>query len=339
MVKLLIYVAIALGLILVFQLMRIYQLSAEMKGKNTGIANDKDNNRQGVNALIFVTAFFTFLIWLIFKYKDMMLPEAASDVGKTSDNLFYLNWVILFVVFFITEAILFYYAFKYRKNKNNPQAYFYPHNDKLELIWTVVPSIALAVVIIYGLSLWGKMTGPADKDSIVIQLYAKQFDFTARYAGKDNVLGNSNYKLVDDATNPLGMDPKDPNGADDFIVKGEFHLPVNKPVVLYCNAREVMHGMYLPHFREQINCVPGITTSMHFIPTITTAKMRQITHDSTFNYLLLCNRVCGGGHYNMQMNIVVDEQADYDKWVAKHKAFMADYKAPEASASAPTAMK
>jgi cytochrome c oxidase subunit 2 len=321
MIKLLIYVAIALALILVFQLMRIYQLSSELKGKNVGIADERDNRRQGNMMLIFVASFFIFLIWLIVRYKDDMLPKAASDVGETSDSVFTFNWIIIFIVFFITEGMLFYFSFKYKKYKNNRQAFFYPHNDKLELLWTVVPSIVLAVIIIYGLSLWGKMTGKPDDKSIVIQLYAKQFDFTARYAGADNVLGRSDYRLIDDATNPLGVDTNDAKAADDIIVKGEFHIPVNQPVLLKCNAREVMHGMYLPHFREQINCVPGMTTEMHFVPTITTAEMRKITNDTAFNYLLLCNRVCGGGHYNMQMNVVVDSKEDYAKWLTKQKTF------------------
>lgn len=335
MIKFLVYVTSALTLVLIFQLMRIYQLSSELKGKNVGVADEKDNRWQGFAMLSFMAAFFIFLIWLIFHYKDSMLPQAASDVGVTSDNVFNFNWVIIFIVFFITEGMLFYFAYKYKRSKANAQAYFYPHNDKLELVWTVVPSIALAVIIIYGLSLWGKMTGKPDDNAIVIQLYAKQFDFTARYAGADNVLGKSDYRLIDDASNPLGMDTTDPKGMDDIIVKGEFHVPVGKQILFKCNAREVMHGMYFPHFREQINCVPGMTTEMHFVPTITTAEMRKITKDTAFNYLLLCNRVCGSGHYNMQMNVIVDSPEEYKQWLEKQKPFLKKGSA----APAPTAMK
>lgn len=321
MIKLLVYIAAALTLVLIFQLMRIYQLSSELKGKNVGIADEKDNRSQGNIMLIFMASFFIFLIWLIFRYKDDMLPQAASDVGRISDNVFNFNWVIIFIVFFITEGMLFYFAYKYKKTKNNEQAYYYPHNDKLELLWTVVPSIALAVIIIYGLSLWGKMTGKPDDKSVVIQLYAKQFDFTARYAGADNALGKTDYRLIDDASNPLGMDTNDTKGADDIIAK-ELHLLVNQPVVFRCNSRDVMHGMYFPHFREQINCVPGMTTEMHFVPTVTTDEMRKITKDTAFDYLLLCNRVCGSGHYNMQMKVVVDSPDEFKKWMEKQKPFL-----------------
>lgn len=321
MIMFLAYVAIVLTLILTFQLMRIYQLSSELKGRNTGIATQKDNRSQGRFMLLFVIGFFAFLIWNVYAFKDSLLPIAASDVGVTSDNVFNFNWVIIFIVFFPTTFLLFYYPFKYY-GKENRKAFYYPHNDKLELIWTIVPSIVLTVIIIYGLNLWGKMTGPAEKDALKIQLYAKQFDFTARYAGQDTVLGKSDYRLIDDATNPLGIDTTDPHGWDDVVVRGEFHIPVNQPVIFYCNAREVMHGMFLPHFREQINAVPGMTTSMHFIPTITTNEMRKLKHDSTFNYLLLCNRVCGGGHYNMQMNVIVDSPDDFHTWMLKQKPFL-----------------
>ncbi len=317
MIKLLAYLVLIFALILVFQLIRIYQLSAELKGNHVGKANDKDNRSQGRVMIIFVLAFFASLIWLLFDAKGKMLPPAASDVGVTSDNVFMFNWVIIFIVFFATTFLLFYFPFRYKKQKDS-KAFFYPHNDKLELIWTVVPSIALAVIVIYGLSLWSKMTGPPDPKAMVVQVYAKQFDFTARYAGADNVLGKSDYKLIDDgANNIMGMDSTDPNSWDDIIVRGELHIPVNTPILFKCNARDVMHGVFFPHFRDQINCVPGITTEIHFIPTITTDSMRMIQHDTAFDYILLCNRVCGSGHYNMSMKVVVDSPDEFKKWMAK----------------------
>src|SRR5579872_1901523 len=136
MIKFLIYIAAALALILVFQLMRIYQLSSELKGKNVGVADEKNNRNQGYIMLAFMAAFFISLVWLILRYKDDMLPRAASDVGVTSDNVFTFNWVIIFIVFFITEGMLFYFGYKYKRSKENSQAYFYPHNDRLELLWT-----------------------------------------------------------------------------------------------------------------------------------------------------------------------------------------------------------
>lgn len=324
MIKLLVYIAIALTLVLIFQLMRIYQLSSELKGKHVGLASEKDNRSQANKMLLFMVGFFVFFIWLIFRYERYTFQAfpPASDIAQTAHNVFAFNWVIIFIVFFCTEGMLFYFAYKYKKTQKNPKAFFYPHNDKLELLWTVVPSIALAIIIIYGLSLWGRITGTPDKDAIVMQVYAKQFDYTIRYAGADNVLGKSDYRLIDDATNPLGMDTNDPHGKDDIIVKSMFHIPVNTPIVFKCNSRDVMHGVYLPYQSEQINTVPGMTTELHFTPTVTTEEMRKMTHDTAFNFVIFCNRVCGAGHYNMHINFVVDTKEDYQKWLAKQKPFL-----------------
>lgn len=339
MIKLLTYLAIILALILVFQLMRIYQLSSELKGKHVGKADDNDNRSQGRLMLIFVLVFFACFIWLLFDTHGKMLPRAASDVGETSDNVFLFNWVIIFIVFFITTFLLFYFAFRYRKKKDT-KAYFFPHNDKIELIWTIVPSIALAVIIIYGLSLWAKMTGAPDPKSMVIQIYAKQFDFTARYAGADNILGKSDYRLIDDASgNTVGMDSTDPHGWDDIIVRGEMHIPVNTPILFKCNARDVMHGVFFPHFRDQINCVPGMTTEEHFVPTITTDEMKKITHDTAFYYLLICNRVCGAGHYTMAMKVVVDTPDEFQQWMSKQHPFFSHLYDMHHKQAVATAMK
>jgi cytochrome c oxidase subunit II len=339
MIKLLAYSTIVLALILVLQLMRVYQLSAELKGKHTGKADDGDNRSQGLLMLLFVLAQFACLIWLLFDARGNMLPPAASDVGATSDSVFMFNWVILFIVFFITTFMLFYFPFKYKKQKDS-KAYFYPHNDKLELIWTVVPSIALAVIIIYGLSLWGKMTGTPDPKAMHIQIYAKQFDFTARYTGADDSLGKTDYRLVDDGSgNYVGLDSTDSKSWDDIIVRGDIHLPVNTPIVFECNARDVMHGVFFPHFRDQINCVPGITTEIHFTPTITTDSMKKIQHDTNFYYLLICNRVCGAQHFTMASHVVVDSPDEYKAWMAKQHPFFTHLYDMHHKQAVPTAMK
>jgi cytochrome c oxidase subunit 2 len=184
------------------------------------------------------------------------------------------------------------------------------------MIWTIVPAIVLAVIIIYGLAVWNKITSPVDsKKAIVMELFAEQFKWTARYGGSDNVLGESNYKLTADM-NPLAIDTTDKFSWDDKIVNGEFHIPVNKIVLMYFRSKDVIHSAYMPHFRAQMNCVPGMKTEFHFTPTITTAEMREKTKNPDFDYVLLCNKICGATHWNMQMKIVVDSESDYQKWLA-----------------------
>ncbi len=110
-------------------------------------------------------------------------------------------------------------------------------------------------------------------------------------------------------------------GDDDKLVKVEFHVPVNRSVNFNFRSQDVIHSAYMPHFRAQMNCVPGTITEFHFTPTITTAEMRKKTGNADFNYILLCNKICGAAHYNMQMDIIVESEDDYAKWLAEQPRF------------------
>ncbi len=328
MIKILVYVAIILAVFAIGYLVKVYELAANLKGKKQHEVTDSDNRMMGKIMLTFLFVFFAFVIWNLVEYVPKMLPESASEHGVGLDWLFNFNMAILFFVFTITHIFLFYFAYKYYGRTGNTATYF-PHNNKLEMIWTVIPAIVLAVIIIFGLKAWNKITAPASKDAIIIQLYSKQFDWTARYAGKDNELGDSNYKLIT-GENPLGMDDTDKKGDDDIIVRNEFHIPLGKEVEFKLNSRDVIHSAYMPHFRAQMNCVPGMTTMMHFTPIITTAQMREKIGNPKFDYILLCNKICGVSHYNMQMTIVVDTEADYNAWLKTQKTHKSAGAAAEA---------
>jgi cytochrome c oxidase subunit 2 len=160
-----------------------------------------------------------------------------------------------------------------------------------------------------------------DKDKpVIVELYAKQFDWTARYAGSDEKLGRANFQLIQGG-NFLGIDSTDVAAKDDKIVKGEFHVPVGKPVQFVFRSQDVIHSAYMPHFRAQMNVVPGLKTQFNFVPTITTNEMRQIVKNADFDYYVLCNKICGAAHYNMQMKIVVDTPEQYAQWIAQQNTF------------------
>ncbi len=339
MIKLLIYVAIVLTVFAIGYLVRVFELSSSLKGNKPHIITEKDNKLMGRIMLAFLIAFFAFVIWNLVSFVPLTLPKSASEHGDTLDWLFNFNMAILFIVFTLTHILLFYFGYKYYGRDNN-RATFFPHSNKLEMIWTVIPAIVLAVIIIFGLRAWNEITAPASPDAIVVQLYAKQFDWTARYAGTDNELGASNYKLITDE-NTLGMDATDVKGADDIVVKDEFHIPIGKEIEFKLNAREVIHSAFMPHFRAQMNCVPGMTTMLHFTPTVTTEQMRKDPYvieltkginearakrgekPEEFNYVLLCNKICGNSHYNMQMTIIVESLEDYNKWLSSKKPYFA----------------
>ena len=176
-----------------------------------------------------------------------------------------------------------------------------------------------------------------EEDPIVVELYAKQFGWTARVAGEDNVLGDANVRFIEGA-NVLGVDKNDPAGLDDRVVS-ELFLPVNKPITFKFRSQDVIHSAYMPHFRTQMNCVPGAVTTFTITPNKTTEQMRnsedvikRVNHVNElrakkgedpyeFDYVLLCNKICGSAHYNMQLKITVVEEAEYNNWLKEQKTF------------------
>ena len=225
--------------------------------------------------------------------------------------------------------------------------------EKLEFIWTIIPVITLSGLIIYGLFTWTDiMNVDKDDDPLIVELYAMQFSWKARYGGMDNTLGDANVRLIE-GKNVMGLDLADPNGQDDKIVT-EVHLPVGRKVLFKIRSQDVLHSAYMPHFRAQMNCVPGMITQFAFTPTITTDEMRLSDHMTTkvknineirakesvklvakgdeplesyeFDYLLLCNKICGVSHYNMQMKIIVESEEDYNAWLAEQPTFVEQMK-------------
>jgi len=439
--KLLILLVIVVGVIALAQLAKIYQLSARLRGHREEEISEADTHLQGSLWIVFMFVLFGTTIWQFVRYGDY-LPPAASLHGEAVDTLLNYNLVLIIFLFFVINAMLFVFSYKYRYDKNR-KAHFFPHDNRLELIWTVIPSIVLAIIIIYGLKTWAEMTGPASDDAIRVEVYSKQFDWTVRYSGDNEEFGASNFNLIT-SSNPLGiitqegvdaallknnqkiaklkdvlraekghllaekteieqtLDGGDNHGhsnddhshsqlseehkthllnrlhdieellesgkvtimsdaayeakedkiyrlerhnqrimelhpyelgeglnawevgKDDRIVKSEFHLPVGREIEFVFRSRDVLHSAFMPHFRAQMNTVPGLPTRFKVTPTITTDSMRTILDNPEFNYILLCNKICGSAHFNMSMNIVVETQEKYDAWLSEQKIYIAE---------------
>jgi|SRR5690606_21380911 cytochrome c oxidase subunit 2 len=330
--------------IAIWQMTKIFELT-QLRTERTEIANDTDNNYNGYLLFAFLIFIYGITIFSFAKYGKMLLPESASEHGQDYDRLMFISMAIIFFVQTITQALLHYFGYKYR-GKKGKKALFYADNDRLEFIWTIIPVIVLAALILWGLYTWTNiMDVNEDDDPLVVELYAQQFNWTARYAGADNVLGDANVRLIDiDRANVLGIDESDPNAMDDIVVK-ELHLPVGQKVVFKMRSQDVLHSAYFPHFRAQMNCVPGMITQFAFTPTITTeefrrkpdiidkvrrtnalraewaAEGRSNTDPWEFDFILLCNKICGKSHYNMQMKIIVETEEEYNAWLAQQKTF------------------
>jgi len=195
--KLIILIAVILGTIALSQLVRVYELSSKLRKTGEHEVSNRDNVLNARMMLIFMIFQFLGLIYLMIKYGWTGLGVAASNEGVETDWLLNLNFVIVLIIFFFTNFLLFYFSYKYVR-KPGVKAYYYPHNNKLEMIWTIVPAVVMAVIIILGLKSWNKLTAMSGSDAVRIELFSKQFDWTARYSGADNVLGRHDYKLTTD---------------------------------------------------------------------------------------------------------------------------------------------
>ncbi len=403
--KFVIIIAVALFFIALVQLMKIYDLAAKVRGAKSQEKVTRGENMLMANLmLVFMVAFFGFIVWLIAKYgANAGLFKAASKHGEEIDELLMINWYVILPVFFLTNSLLFIFSWKYY-HREERKALYYPHNNKLELVWTVLPAIALAVIIVFGIRTWNSIMYNNEQGQVV-EVYAYQFGWLVRYAGVDNQLGEANYKLVS-STNPLGVitdksiqdtyeeiDKKvlnidqdlkvkrNANGdllipkskadkkleelerlkrrkyrieaaidkgesnstayssSDDDVVVQELHLVKDQPYTFIFRSKDVIHCPWLPHFRAQINAVPGMETSFKLTPTITTKEMRMMPevqehyknineiHNERkrrigeeeekvlFDYVLLCNKICGAGHSNMQLKVIVETQNEFENWI------------------------
>jgi len=311
--------AIVVGII--GKILKVYDLTLQIQGKEP----INWNRVMGVIFVIFLVAGFYGAYWEFTNQGTMRLPDAASIHGVKLDDMFMVTFGITIIVFFVTQFLLFGFAFKYSGSKKR-KAYFYPHNNTIEKLWTVIPAIVLTILVITGFFTWTSVTNSADvkgdMKAMDIDITGHQFAWEIRYPGKDGILGKKDYKLVT-GINKVGVDFKDKNSFDD-LTADTIVLPVNRPVRLNIIAQDVIHSVYMPHFRVQINAVPGLPTYFKFTPTITTTQMRAQEDNPKFEYLLYCNKICGGGHYNMQKIVRVVTDAEYQDWLSKQKPYLSD---------------
>jgi cytochrome c oxidase subunit II len=307
-----IIIALILGFVIIFQIAKASEYVSILKGEEK---TRKENNR--INAFLLLIFLIVGLIGVWYcneTLKGKILGEAASNHGERIDNMLWITLWITGIVFVITQVALFWFAYKYQESDTR-KAFYYPHNNRLELIWTVIPAITLTILVGFGLYYWFQITGEAPKDAMVVEVTGKQFSWEFRYPGKDGELGKKYYKKIDDTkSNPLGQIWEDPANHDDIYTTGEMHIVVNKPVKLIIGAKDVIHDVGLAHFRMKMDAVPGIPTTMWFTPKFTTRQMRE-KYGPDFNYEISCDQMCGKGHYGMRGTIIVESQAEFNVWL------------------------
>ena len=353
----------------VAQIIRVFEISSRIN-KNGNEVSDGSNNINGILLLLAGIGLIVFFFWQRAEWMDQTLQAPASEHGVMIDKLWDTTMGLIMFVFLLLTPMLFGIAYYFRGRKDR-KASFITHNNKLEFFWTAIPAVTLLALISYGLNVWGKIVNQDVSDAIVIELYAKQFGWSARYAGEDNKLGSANVryvggrnelgviskntkesqiKAVDEKIDKLLAEIENSNNpaekklksarveklekkrktlltyfittseeqllaAEDDVVTKELHLPVGKKVLFKFRSQDIIHSAFLPHFRVQMNCVPGTTTQFAFTPTVTSEDMKKEMDNELFDYVLLCNKICGNAHYNMQMKVIVESEEDFNKWM------------------------
>ena len=353
----------------VAQIIRVFEISSRIN-QNSNEVSDGSNNINGILLLLAGIGLIVFFFWQRAEWMDQTLQAPASEHGVMIDKLWDTTMGLIMFVFLLLTPMLFGIAYYFRGRKDR-KASFITHNNKLEFFWTAIPAVTLLALISYGLNVWGKIVNQDVSDAIVIELYAKQFGWSARYAGEDNKLGSANVRYVG-GRNELGVISKNTKegqikaidekiekllteiensnnpaekklksarveklekkrktlltyfittseeqllAAEDDVVTKELHLPVGKKVLFKFRSQDIIHSAFLPHFRVQMNCVPGTTTQFAFTPTVTSNDMKKELDNELFEYVLLCNKICGNAHYNMQMKVVVESEEDFNDWM------------------------
>lgn len=309
---------IVLVFVVIFQIAKASEYVSILKGEDI---SRKQNNK--INGFLMVTFLVLGMIgvWYCNKMlfpKTLLAIDAASVEGARVDSMLWITIGVTGIVFIATQVVLFWFAYKYQEDENR-KVFYFPHNNKLEVLWTIVPALVLTVLVVIGLRNWFLFTGDAPKTAMEVEVTGKQFNWIFRYPGKDGTFGKKYFRNIDDAAdNSLGIIWDDPLSHDD-IVTDKMILVKGRPVKLIIGSRDVIHDVGLSQFRLKMDAVPGIPTTMWFTPKYTTKEMKEITHNPDFVYEISCDQMCGNGHFSMRGVIDVVDPEEYDAWMAKQK--------------------
>lgn len=311
---------IVLIFVVIFQIAKASEYVSVLKGEEV---SRKQNNK--INGFLMIGFLVLGLIgvWYcneLYYGKTLLVQDAASVEGARVDSMLWVTLAVTGIVFIITQIILFWFAYKYQESDTR-KVFFFPHNNKLEIIWTVIPAIALTVLVVIGLRNWFLFTGEAPQNAMVVEVTGKQFGWIYRYPGKDGSFGKKYYKNIDNASNSLGLIWEDELAHDDVVMEQTMYLVKGKPVKLIIGSRDVIHDVGLSHFRMKMDAVPGIPSTLWFTPKYTTKEMKEMTNNPDFQYEISCDQMCGNGHYSMKGVIEVVEQEEYDAWMVKQKPY------------------
>lgn len=231
------------------------------------------------------------------------LPPLASAEGAHIDRLFYSTLIITGIVFVLVHVLLALFVWRFAAHGDRKARHWHD-NRRLELTWTIIPAVALTVMVAMAGVVWARTRLAPPATGMVVDVRAEQFAWLSRYPGPDGTFGRVDPTLIHPRTNRMGLDPKDPASADD-IVSPELHLVVNEPVRVSLRSTGVIHAFFIPEFRVKQDAVPGVTIQTWFTPT------------REGRYEIACAELCGIGHYAMKGTVIVQSRDAFNAWLAQ----------------------
>ena len=253
----------------------------------------------GILVLVVATLLFHFL-------SPWWFTPLAADWADI-DLTVIITFIVCGIVFIALNGFLIWAVYKYR-HREGLKAHYEPESKKLEWWLTIVTSVGVFAMLAPGLWVWARIV-EVPENAKVVEVVGQQWHWSYRFPGPDGVLGQVSITDMN-ADNPLGLKADDPAGRDDVIIAdGELHLPVGQPYKFVFRSKDVLHNFTVPQFRVKMDLVPGMTPYIWATPTV------------TGRYDILCEELCGMGHFAMRGTVVVDEPQEFEDWLDKYPTY------------------
>lgn len=235
------------------------------------------------------------------------LPQAVTTTAPVIDRLFYIVLAITGAVFIGVQLTLVYFLIRYRRRPGVRAGYTHG-NNLVEVVWTAIPAIILVWLSLRSQQVWSQVRGTPPPPDLEVAITAQQFAWNIHYPGADRRFGRTEASMVDEASNPIGLDRTDPSAQDDLVSVNQLHLPLNQTVLIHLKAKDVIHSFFVPQFRLKQDAVPGITSRMWVQPT------------TAGNFDIACAELCGLGHYRMRGFLTIESPEEFQNWLTQSLA-------------------
>jgi len=249
--------------------------------------------------------------------KILFLPALASAHGGALDRM--TLWVhVLMLVLFVGWSVYFAVVLiRFRASKNpkaNPAGVKNHYSTYVEVGVIVAETVLL---LGFSIPLWAERVNafPKEEEATVVRITGQQFAWNVHYPGPDGKFGKQDVKFVDPQSNPIGLDRSDPAAADDVVTVNQLHLPVGKPAIIHLSSLDVIHSFALQEMRVKQDAIPGMSTPVWFVPTVTSDDMKKQKGDDKFSYEIGCAQLCGLGHYRMRGYLTIDTPEQFEAWM------------------------